>query len=951
MRLKELPKAYEPSQYEDKIYEEWEESGFFNPDNLPTKPEAETYTIMMPPPNVTGVLHMGHAAMLALEDILIRYHRMQGKRTLWLPGTDHAAIATQTKVEKILKAEGLSRHSLGREKFLARVREFAAQSHDTIVGQVKKMGSSCDWSREAYTLDEIRTRAVRSVFKMMYDDGLIYRGERIVNWCPRCHSTLADDEVEYKTQTTKLYTFKYSKDFPFAIATTRPETKLGDTAVAVNPKDERYKKYIGKTFIVDFVGVQLNLKIIADRSVDMEFGTGALGVTPAHSIVDWQMAEVNNLEIIKVIDEDGKIRDGFGEFSGRPAKQAREMIVEKLRAAGLLEKEEEIENNLSLCYRCDTPIEPLPSKQWFIAVNKPVKKFGGKTIKEVAIEVVKKGLGGDPKKKITIYPRRFEKNYFHWMQNLRDWCISRQIWFGHRIPVWYRKSSPHQIYSGAGLTEDEKISNSEIYVGVEPPEGEDWIQDPDTLDTWFSSGLWTFSTLARSSKQIKIQGDKLIINSDDFRRFHPTSVLETGYDILFFWVARMIIMTTYAVDDIPFYDVYLHGLVLDEHGKKMSKSKGNVIDPLDMIKKYGTDATRLSLIIGSAAGNDLRLSEEKVAGFRNLVNKLWNISRYIIANQPESLNQLDKQNLTIADKWILNKTKTLIVEVTNDIENYRFSPAGEKLREFSRHDLADWYLEASKFEKSKAKTQVLNLILRDLLKLWHPFIPFVTEVIWGTATQSQTNADWTQKDAEIAATQSLKNAKSPDSARTNADLTQTNTKKKLLMISQWPEAKIYEKILDQSKGEEFEIIKNIISVVRAARSEHKVEPARKIKAVIYAGKHLDLVKKNEVLIKSLRTGIQELEIKEKGKKIKQAIFTTAGEIEIYLLGAIDKEKEKVRLEKEITQLERVITASQKKLQNKDFVNKAPQAVVERERDKLYRWQKELKSLKERLAKL
>ena len=440
---KELAKAYEPGKYVKEIYQSWKRAGFFNPDKLNTGKDAESYTIAMPPPNRTGVLHIGHAVMLAIEDILIRYHRMKGERALWVPGSDHAAIATQTKVEKILRAEGEDRHSLGREKFLERVRQYAEESHTTIVKQIERLGCSCDWSREAYTLDETRNKAVNSVFKLMYDDGLIYRGERIVNWCPRCRSTLADDEVEYKEQQAKLYTFKYSKDFPFAIATTRPETKLGDTAVAVNPEDERYQQYIGQIFKINFVGVPLTLKVIAAREVDQEFGTGALGVTPAHSIVDWQLAEDNKLPIIKVIDEEGKIQAGLGEYSGKSVLEARKIIVAKLRKGGLLEKEEEIANNLSLCYRCDTPIEPLPSLQWFINVNKSlrVKKqeskktkaeildIDGKTIKEIAVEAVKSG-------KIKIVPKRFEKNYFHWMENLRDWCISRQIWFGHQVPVW-----------------------------------------------------------------------------------------------------------------------------------------------------------------------------------------------------------------------------------------------------------------------------------------------------------------------------------------------------------------------------------------------------------------------------------------------------------------------------------------------------------------------------------
>ena len=435
-----MSKSYNPADYEDQIYRQWERSGYFNPDQCLkdriTKKQAAAYSIVMPPPNVTGTLHMGSAMMLAVEDLMVRYQRMQGKKTLWLPGTDHAAIATQTRVEKNLKKQGLNRHSLGREEFLNRVEDFAENSKNIIRKQMRKMGSSCDWSREAYTLDETRTKAVDTVFKLMYDDGLIYRGERVINWCPRCQSTLADDEVEYKLQKTKLYTFRYGPDFPLAIATTRPETKLGDTAVAINPADQRYKKYLGKTFEVNFCGVKLNLKIIADRTIEMNFGTGALGVTPAHSLADWQLAQAHRLPIVKVINEEGKIREGFGEYSGLPAILARELIVNKLKEQGLLEKEEEMENNLSVCYRCGTPIEPLPSRQWFIDVNKKIKKCN-KSIKELAIGAVRKGAFG--RKKIRIIPERFEKNYFHWLNNLRDWCISRQIWFGHRIPVWYKK--------------------------------------------------------------------------------------------------------------------------------------------------------------------------------------------------------------------------------------------------------------------------------------------------------------------------------------------------------------------------------------------------------------------------------------------------------------------------------------------------------------------------------
>lgn len=869
---KELSKTYEPAQVEDKIYNKWEESGLFNSDNLDSKKDG--YCIVMPPPNVTGVLHLGHAAMLALQDILIRYHRMNGEKTLWIPGTDHAAIATQTKVEKIIKEEGTSRHKLGREKFLNRVNEFAQNSHDTIVDQVKKMGSSCDWGREAYTLDEVRTKAVRSIFKLMYDDGLIYRGDRVVNWCPRCHSTLADDEVEYKEQKAKLYTFKYSKDFPITIATTRPETKLGDTAVAVNPKDDRYKEYIGKEFKVDFCGIPLKIKVIADWHIDMEFGTGALGVTPAHSMVDAEMATEHKLETVKVIDEDGKIRESFGEFSGLNVKEARKKIVEKIEELGLMEKEEEVDNKLSVCYRCDTPIEPLPSLQWFINVNKKLDKFKGKTIKEICIESVRVGVFG--RDKINIYPERFEKNYFNWMENLNDWCISRQIWYGHRIPVWYK--------------------GDETYVGIDAPDGDGWNQDEDTLDTWFSSGLWTFSTLAKSPDDIRIENGKLVIDGEDFKNFHPTDVMETGYDILFFWVARMIIMTTYAVEDIPFKDVYLHGLVLDEKGKKMSKSKGNAIDPLEMNVKYGTDATRLALVIGSAPGNDMKLSEEKIAGFRNFSNKLWNISRFIIAGYEKSSDEAFELK-TEADKWIFIKLKQVVAEVTNDLEKYNFSQAGEKLREFTWDYLADWYLEIAKFEDSKNKGDILYFILEEILKLWHPFIPFVTETIW-----------------------------------------ENLGKEKMLMVETWPEKMTAGIKIDS----DFDLTIDIIKAIRNARSENKVEPAKKVEAIIYGGKNTDFIKSQEILIKSLKTGISNLKIEEKGEEIKGEIKIVVGEIEIYLIGAIDFEKEKERLKKEVENLEKYIKTLKSKLDNKSFIENAPEQVVKTEKENLKNSENKLK---------
>lgn len=689
-------KPYNPTEREDAIYKEWLESGYFNPDKLPQddpKRHKTPYTIVLPPPNVTGTLHMGHAAMLAIEDILIRYKRMKGFKTLWIPGTDHAAIATQSKVEKDLeKKEGKKRHDLGREEFLKRVNDFALASHDTIVNQVKKMGASIDWTREAFTLDEKRSLAVRTAFKEMYDLGLIYRGHRIVNWDPKGQTTISDDEIVYEERKSKIYTFKYAKDFPISIATTRPETKVGDTAVAVHPDDKRYKKFIGKTFEVDFAGARLSIKIVGDIAVDPEYGTGAVGVTPAHSTIDTEIAARHELPTIQVINEFAKMMPKTGIVEGLKVGEAREKIVAWLKENDLLEKEEDTVQNISTAERTGAVIEPLPKLQWFIAVNKKFTKNGKeRTLKEIMISAVES-------KQIKIMPEQFERVYFNWINNLRDWCISRQIWYGHRIPVWYK--------------------GGEVHVGIEAPKGNDWKQDEDTLDTWFSSGLWTFSTLGWPEK------------TPDLSTFHPTDVLETGYDILFFWVARMILMTGCLLDTIPFKTVYLHGLVLDAKGKKMSKSKPESnIDPLDMIAKYGADATRLSLIIGNAAGNDLRLSEDKIRGYKNFSNKLWNIARFVLtATEGETLEK---------DTEVSKELKDILTDVTSDIENFRLYLAGEKLYHYAWHEFADKILEESKpilangsEKEKKERKQLLLATLVTLLKALHPFIPYVTEEIW-----------------------------------------------------------------------------------------------------------------------------------------------------------------------------------------------------------------------------
>ncbi|MCK5081055.1 MAG: valine--tRNA ligase, partial [Candidatus Moranbacteria bacterium] len=592
-----LAKTYSPKKNEEKIYKYWGDSGKFNPDNLDLPKNAKPYTIILPPPNITDKLHLGHSSMLAIEDLLIRYHRMNGYRTLWLPGTDHAAIATQNVVEKkLLKEKKQTRHDIGREKFMEEAWKFMKTTQSTILNQARRMGASLDWSRLAFTLDDQRKTAVEKMFIDMHEAGAIYRGKRIVNWCPHCQSTLADDEVEYKAEKSILYTFKYDKNFPITISTTRPETKLGDTAIAVNPKDSRYKDLIGKTFKANFCGIDLEIKIIADHEVDMNFGTGALGVTPAHAIIDWQIAQRNDLKTIQVINEQGKIKNGFKKFSGKSALETRKEIVKKLVRSDLIIKEEEIENNISICYRCNTIIEHLPSEQWFISVDKKLEKLGGKSLKEKALEVSRT-------KEIEFIPARFTKRYQDWMENLHDWCISRQIWLGHQIPAWYK--------------------DDEIKVQVKTP-GSGWVRDLDTLDTWFSSGMWTFSTLGWPNNFKDNE------KSGDLTKFHPTQVLNTGYEILTLWVSRMIMMSLFAVNEIPFEKVYLHGMILDQHGKKMSKSKGNGIDPIEMIEKYGTDAVRLSLLIGSTAGNDMKMSERKIEGYRNLINKIWNIARFVL---------------------------------------------------------------------------------------------------------------------------------------------------------------------------------------------------------------------------------------------------------------------------------------------------------------------------------
>ena len=919
MKTEQIPKTYEPQKHEDAIYKKWESSGLFEPDK---KAKGKPFSISMPPPNATGILHIGHATFVTLQDIMTRYARMNNRPTLWLPGTDHAAIATENRVEKnLLKDKKKTKQDLGRKKFLDEVNKYVAGSQDTIKKQIKKMGASCDWKHERYTLDEGLSRCTQEVFIKIYEDGLIYRGHRIVNWCTRCQSTLADDEVEHKENSATLFTFKYDKDFPIAISTTRPETKLGDTAIAVNPSDKRYKKYIGKTLKANFLGTNLELKIIADKSVDQKFGTGALGVTPAHSMTDAELAQKNNLKVIQVINEQGNIKQDFGEYSDLPVLEARLRIAEELKDKGLLNDSDSTINNLSVCYRCGTPVEPLISEQWFVNVDKPARAWKGtplrsgyrateglrkQSLKKIALDTVKSG-------DIEIIPKRFEKTYFNWMNNLHDWCISRQIWFGHRIPVWYKKDN-----------------HNEYIVSIKSP-GKDYEQDPDTLDTWFSSALWTFSTLLDKPKKDDTLDSWIERNKKkgtDLSTFHPTSVLETAYEILFFWVARMILMTTYVIGEIPFKTVYLHGLVRDKLGRKMSKSLDNGIDPLDMIEKYGADATRLALVIGTTPGNDTRMYEEKIAGYRNFVNKIWNIARFILMGgdntgtrhselvsesnnnktlfNKKTLKQVQGDgNKTLADQWIQIRLQNLIKEVTEYYEKYEFSLAGEKIYDFLWHELADWYVEISKQQDHTIAPQ----ILLDAIKLLHPFTPFVTEEIY----------------------QRLKESKL------------INSDDKFLAQSQWPIASTLSK--NAKKIElDFKALQSLITVIRDMRAKYNLPYSDKLDAAIATKNHKDLFQEQELIVEALtKVRIQVLPSNPVEKH--EYIQSHTSEFDVYIkLGQHRMREQEKNNEKEKQNLKQYISSLEKKLSNKNFTENAPKEIIEQEKNKLKDAQNKLKKL-------
>lgn len=846
----EFPKTYEPGQWEETILKRWDEAGLARPENCieqgVTKIDAEPFSIVLPPPNVTGTLHIGHAAMLAIEDTIVRFKRMSGYRTLWLPGTDHAAIATESKVRKIiLEEEGKNRQDLGREAFLKRVEKFALDSHDTIVGQIKRMGSSVDWSREAYTIDRTRNLGVRTAFKRMYDAGIIYRGQRIVNWDPVGQTTISDDEVVYKEETAKFYYLKYG---PFEIATARPETKFGDKYVVMHPDDERYAKYEhGQKITVEWINGFIEATIIKDEVIDPSFGTGVMTITPWHSVTDFELAEKHHLSMEQIIDLDGKLLPIAGEFTGMPINEAREKIIAKLQAKGLVAKiEEQYVHKVATAERTGAIIEPQVMRQWFIGVNREFERDGKKvTLKQLMQSAVRD-------KKITILPERFEKNYFYWIDNLRDWCISRQIWFGHRIPVWYR--------------------GNEIYCDVEAPKGDGWEQDPDTLDTWFSSGLWTFSTLGWPDQ-----------DSTDFKTYHPTALLETGYDILFFWVARMILMSEYLVGTIPFKTVYLHGLVRDEKGRKMSKSLGNTINPLDVAEKYGADALRLALIMGSTPGNDVKVGDEKFTAMRNFVNKLWNLGRYVASLKTSSSPLSTDNNLVIspADEWIVSRLNTVTQEVTRHLEHFNLSLAAEILRDFTWNEFADWYVEIHKIEKNN---QLLVFLYESLLKLWHPFTPFVTEVI--------------------------------------AD--HIGTSKTLLMGTAWSTQPILS--TNAKIKESFDIIISLIQKVRNIRATYHIDPKETLTLTL-VGNEADLATSIPIIQRLAR--VDDVLITKEAAQPEASASIAAGSLHgfIHLGMIIDIEREKNRLLDEKSKLAQSITVFEKRLMDPNFRSKAPADII------------------------
>lgn len=873
MKNHELKEKYNPKEFEEKLYKTWEEKGYFKPSMDNTK---ESYSIMMPPPNVTGKLHMGHALDASLQDFLIRYKRMKGFNTLWLPGTDHAAISTEMKVVQKLREEGRKKSDLTREEFLEKAWEWTKEYGGTIQKQQRKMGCSCDWERSRFTLDEGLSKAVETVFLKLYEKGYIYKGKRMINWCPNCKTSISDAEVEYKEEASHIWHIKYpikdSNEY-LVVATTRPETMLGDTGVAVNPKDDRFKHLIGKKCILPIMNKEI--PIIADPFVDMEFGTGCVKLTPSHDPNDYQAGLKNNLEFVEVFDSNLIMNDLIPEVKGMNAYEARNVIVDMLKDLGLLIKIEDYTHNVAKCERCKTTIEPTISDQWFVKMGELAKP---------AIEAVKNG-------DVRFIPSKYDKTYFNWMENLQDWCISRQLYWGHRIPAYYCEEC------------------GEIHVASKMPEKctkcgcDKLVQDPDTLDTWFSSALWPFSTLGWPEE------------TEDLKTFYPTNTLVTGYEIISLWVSRMIFSGLEYLGKKPFSDVIIHGMVRDDQGRKMSKTLGNGVDPLDVIDEYGTDALRFSLLLGISFGNDIRYIPAKVEQGANFANKLWNASKFVLMNLNDYDGKFDLSNLQVEDKWILSKVNKLAEELSNNIDNYDLGVATQKIYDFIWNEFCDWYIEIVKtrlYDENcntrKEAQGTLNTVLEYSLKVLHPIMPFVTEEIY----------------------------------------TKLYNNDESIMISKWPEYK--EEFNFELEEQEIENLKSIIGEIRNIRNNMNVHPSKKSKLIFVTEKYNDLIEQSEGFIKRLGFG-SEIVIQSNRSNIPENSFSIIQkDLELYIPfeDLVDIKAERERLLKEKEKLQAEVLRAEKMLSNPGFVNKAPESKIQEEKDKLDKYKEMLKNTLERL---